>query len=159
MVSEVVVCGSLNMDVIVQSERRPKAGETILGATVSLLPGGKAILPLTGTMPGMGTIGKGVVLVVTNDGGTLAASGERRKQPEFRRIVDVAHVHAQPPAAFDAMPAMSPMCASRGAPASVVALRTRAGACAASVAHDGWRAADVHTAQCNAESAAGSAIS
>jgi ribokinase len=38
---KVVVCGSLNMDVIVQSDRRPVAGETILGATVSLLPGGK----------------------------------------------------------------------------------------------------------------------
>ena len=38
---KVVVCGSLNMDVIVQSDRRPLAGETILGATVSLLPGGK----------------------------------------------------------------------------------------------------------------------
>jgi ribokinase len=37
----VVVCGSLNMDVIVQSKRRPAAGETILGATVSFLPGGK----------------------------------------------------------------------------------------------------------------------
>ena len=37
----VVVCGSLNIDVVVQSARRPKAGETILGATVSLLPGGK----------------------------------------------------------------------------------------------------------------------
>lgn len=43
MVSQVVVCGSLNMDVIVQSARRPKAGETILGATVSLLPGGKGL--------------------------------------------------------------------------------------------------------------------
>jgi ribokinase len=39
--SGVVVCGSLNMDVIVQSARRPASGETILGATVSLLPGGK----------------------------------------------------------------------------------------------------------------------
>jgi len=37
----VVVCCSLNMDVIVQSKRRPAAGETILGATVSFLPGGK----------------------------------------------------------------------------------------------------------------------
>ena len=37
----VVVCGSLNMDVVVQSPRRPVAGETLLGATVSLLPGGK----------------------------------------------------------------------------------------------------------------------
>ncbi len=41
MMGRVVVCGSLNMDVIVQSDRRPVAGETILGARVSLLPGGK----------------------------------------------------------------------------------------------------------------------
>ena len=37
----VVVCGSLNMDVIVQSRRRPVAGETILDGKVSFLPGGK----------------------------------------------------------------------------------------------------------------------
>ncbi len=37
----VVVCGSLNMDVIVQTARRPMAGETILDGTVSFLPGGK----------------------------------------------------------------------------------------------------------------------
>jgi ribokinase len=37
----VVVCGSLNMDVIVQSARRPAAGETILDGKVSFLPGGK----------------------------------------------------------------------------------------------------------------------
>jgi ribokinase len=37
----VVVCGSLNMDVIVQSKRRPAAGETILDGKVSFLPGGK----------------------------------------------------------------------------------------------------------------------
>jgi ribokinase len=39
----VVVCGSLNMDVIVQSKRRPAAGETMLGALVSFLPGGKGL--------------------------------------------------------------------------------------------------------------------
>src|SRR5471030_1196421 len=39
--SGVVVCGSLNTDVVVQSERQPAVGETILGATVALLPGGK----------------------------------------------------------------------------------------------------------------------
>jgi len=39
----------------------------------ALAPGGRMILPLTATMPGMGTIGKGVVLVVTNDGGELRA--------------------------------------------------------------------------------------
>jgi len=37
----VVVCGSLNMDVIVQSKRRPLAGETLLDGKVSFLPGGK----------------------------------------------------------------------------------------------------------------------
>ena len=41
--SRVVVCGSLNMDVVVQSKRRPETGETILGATVSFLPGGKGL--------------------------------------------------------------------------------------------------------------------
>jgi ribokinase len=41
--SRVVVCGSLNMDVVVQSARRPASGETLLGATVSLLPGGKGL--------------------------------------------------------------------------------------------------------------------
>ncbi|MBM3647964.1 MAG: ribokinase [Alphaproteobacteria bacterium] len=39
--SRVVVCGSLNMDVVVQSARRPAVGETLPGATVSFLPGGK----------------------------------------------------------------------------------------------------------------------
>ena len=41
--SRVVVCGSLNMDVVVQSSRRPETGETLLGATVSFLPGGKGL--------------------------------------------------------------------------------------------------------------------
>src|SRR5258707_9852828 len=41
--SKVVVCGSLNMDVVVQSARRPVPGETLLGATVSFLPGGKGL--------------------------------------------------------------------------------------------------------------------
>jgi len=41
--SRVVVCGSLNMDVVVQSDRRPETGETLLGATVSFLPGGKGL--------------------------------------------------------------------------------------------------------------------
>ena len=41
--SRVVVCGSLNMDIVVQSKRRPAKGETLLGATVSFLPGGKGL--------------------------------------------------------------------------------------------------------------------
>jgi ribokinase len=41
--SRVVVCGSLNMDVVVESARRPHAGETLLGAKVEFLPGGKGL--------------------------------------------------------------------------------------------------------------------
>lgn len=41
--SRVVVCGSLNMDVVVRSARRPAAGETLLGAEVTFLPGGKGL--------------------------------------------------------------------------------------------------------------------
>ncbi|WP_421998797.1 ribokinase [Reyranella sp.] len=41
--SRVVVCGSLNMDIVVQSERRPSSGETLLGAEVTFLPGGKGL--------------------------------------------------------------------------------------------------------------------
>ncbi len=41
--SRVVVCGSLNMDVVVQSARLPEAGETLLGAEVAFLPGGKGL--------------------------------------------------------------------------------------------------------------------
>ncbi|HYM26105.1 MAG TPA: hypothetical protein VEU08_22965 [Vicinamibacterales bacterium] len=39
----------------------------------ALADGGRMILPLTGTMPGMGTIGKGVVLLVTRTGGRFDA--------------------------------------------------------------------------------------
>lgn len=41
--SRVVVCGSLNMDVVVQSGRFPKPGETLAGAEVKLMPGGKGL--------------------------------------------------------------------------------------------------------------------
>lgn len=41
--SRVIVCGSLNMDVVVQSARRPLPGETVLAAEVAFLPGGKGL--------------------------------------------------------------------------------------------------------------------
>src|SRR5260370_3096561 len=41
--ANVVVCGSLNMDVIVQSKRRPAAGGTTPGGEVAFLPGGKGL--------------------------------------------------------------------------------------------------------------------
>jgi ribokinase len=41
--TRIVVAGSLNMDVIVESARRPQSGETLLGAKVSFMPGGKGL--------------------------------------------------------------------------------------------------------------------
>lgn len=41
--SRVIVCGSLNMDVVLQSPRRPRVGETVLNAEVTFLPGGKGL--------------------------------------------------------------------------------------------------------------------
>lgn len=62
--SRVVVVGSLNMDVVVQSARRPAAGETLLGGRVSFLPGGKglnqaiAAVRLGAVTAMMGAVGK-----------------------------------------------------------------------------------------------------
>lgn len=38
---KVVVVGSINVDMVFTSDIRPKAGETVLGSTFSLIPGGK----------------------------------------------------------------------------------------------------------------------
>lgn len=40
-VPKIVVVGSLNMDVVMESERAPDQGETLLGTSMHLLPGGK----------------------------------------------------------------------------------------------------------------------
>lgn len=37
----IVVVGSLNMDIVIEAERAPQTGETILGKSVQYLPGGK----------------------------------------------------------------------------------------------------------------------
>ena len=41
MNSNIVVVGSLNMDIVISAGRMPKLGETILGESVTYLPGGK----------------------------------------------------------------------------------------------------------------------
>ncbi len=41
MSAEILVIGSLNMDLVVSADRRPKVGETILGNSFSTYPGGK----------------------------------------------------------------------------------------------------------------------
>ena len=38
---KVVVVGSINVDMVFTSKTRPKAGETVLGSTFSIIPGGK----------------------------------------------------------------------------------------------------------------------
>jgi threonine dehydrogenase-like Zn-dependent dehydrogenase len=90
--SRVVVCGSLNMDVVVESGRRPHAGETLLGAKVSFLPGGKglnqaiAAARLGGSTAMMGAIGhdafgntlRGFVVFATLLGLFTLAWGYRR---------------------------------------------------------------------------------
>lgn len=38
---KVVVVGSINVDMVFTSDKRPKAGETVLGNTFSIIPGGK----------------------------------------------------------------------------------------------------------------------
>lgn len=38
---KIVVVGSINMDLVISSERLPKKGETIMGQKISYLPGGK----------------------------------------------------------------------------------------------------------------------
>ena len=79
MTASVVVCGSLNMDVIVQSARRPLAGETILDGTVALLPGGKgsnqaiAAARLGARVAMLGAVGDDVFGVTLRD--VLAADG------------------------------------------------------------------------------------
>ncbi|MBV8848439.1 MAG: ribokinase, partial [Methylobacteriaceae bacterium] len=39
--TEVLVFGSINMDVVATCERRPRVGETVLGTSVAFHPGGK----------------------------------------------------------------------------------------------------------------------
>lgn len=39
--SRVIVAGSINMDVVAKASRHPSPGETILGTTLSFIPGGK----------------------------------------------------------------------------------------------------------------------
>lgn len=37
----IVIIGSLNMDIVIAAERQPRMGETIMGQSISFLPGGK----------------------------------------------------------------------------------------------------------------------
>ena len=41
MSSEILVIGSLNMDLVVQTVRLPRSGETLAGSEFHMIPGGK----------------------------------------------------------------------------------------------------------------------
>ena len=40
-VPHIVVIGSLNMDIVIEADRHPQLGETILGSNARFIPGGK----------------------------------------------------------------------------------------------------------------------
>jgi ribokinase len=64
MMSEIVVVGSMNMDLVVKTERVPAAGETLAGEHFETIPGGKganqaaAIARLGGSVAMLGCVGK-----------------------------------------------------------------------------------------------------
>ncbi|GKV69239.1 ribokinase [Sporosarcina sp. NCCP-2716] len=64
MSKRIVVVGSLNMDIIISTDRLPQIGETILGESVSYMPGGKganqavSAARLGGDVTMVGAVGK-----------------------------------------------------------------------------------------------------
>ncbi|MCG7286511.1 ribokinase [Cellulomonas sp. ACRRI] len=86
MARDVVVVGSINADLVVQVERHPLPGETLLGRTSVVLPGGKganqavAAARLGADVAMVGAVGEDV-------NATTALSGLRDAG------VDLAHVH------------------------------------------------------------------
>ena len=43
MSASVIVCGSLNMDLVARVDHLPRPGETVVGASLQRLPGGKGL--------------------------------------------------------------------------------------------------------------------
>ena len=43
MSAEVIVCGSLNMDLVARVAQLPRPGETVVGVSLARLPGGKGL--------------------------------------------------------------------------------------------------------------------
>ena len=87
----IIVVGSLNMDLVIQSEHIPRPGETVLGNGFKQIPGGKganqadAVAKLHGKVSMIGAVGKdsfGEVLTesLKNDG--VEVSGIYKKEEE-----------------------------------------------------------------------------
>jgi len=73
MIAEVIVCGSLNMDLVARVDHLPRPGETVVGASLQRLPGGKGLNQAVAAA----RMGAAVAMVGARgddaDGATLAA--------------------------------------------------------------------------------------
>ena len=83
--SDIVVIGSLNMDIVVRAERMPEAGETILGSDFGLIAGGKG----ANQAAAAARMGAGVSMV-----GRVGSDpfGETLRRSLSDQGVDVSHV-------------------------------------------------------------------
>lgn len=45
MAKRILIIGSLNMDMVIEMKAMPKVGETVLGDTLTYVPGGKGCEP------------------------------------------------------------------------------------------------------------------
>lgn len=87
----IVVVGSLNMDLVIQSEHIPRPGETVLGNGFKQIPGGKganqadAVAKLNGKVSMIGAVGKdsfGEALLKNLKGDGVDVSGIYEKEEE-----------------------------------------------------------------------------
>jgi ribokinase len=83
---DVVVVGSINADLVVQVERHPRPGETLLGRTSTLLPGGKGANQAVAAARRGATVA--MVGAVGDDADAATALGGLRAAG-----VDLEHVH------------------------------------------------------------------
>lgn len=89
MANHIVVVGSLNMDMVVRTQRHPRIGETVLGYNFQTYPGGKganqavAAARLNGSVKMIGRVGED-------------AFGEALLQNAMEDEVDIAHIIRDP---------------------------------------------------------------
>ncbi|VDG99063.1 Ribokinase [Lysinibacillus sphaericus] len=102
MKKRIVVVGSLNMDIIISTDRLPKIGETILGNEVNYLPGGKganqavSIARLGGDVTMIGAVGQdefGKSLLEQMDQNQVNTAFIEQVEDVKTGIADIFHVN------------------------------------------------------------------